>query len=61
MQSLDPPRWTCRPELAGLTRWRVAARILPVYGLPILALALAVFFSILLPDLFPPLSTSVRS
>jgi ribose transport system permease protein len=42
-----------RPELAGLTRWRAAARILPVYGLPILALALAVFFSILLPDSFP--------
>jgi ribose transport system permease protein len=42
-----------RPELAGLPRWRAAARILPVYGLPILTLALAVFFSILLPDTFP--------
>lgn len=49
-----------RPELAGLTRWRVAARILPVYGLPILALALAVFFSILLPDSFPT-ALNVRS
>lgn len=42
-----------RSELAGLTRWRAATRILPVYGLPILAVALAVFFSILLPDSFP--------
>lgn len=42
-----------RSELAGLTRWRAASRILPVYGLPILAVALAVFFSILLPDSFP--------
>jgi len=40
-------------ELAGLTRWRAALRILPVYGLPILAVVLAVFFSILLPDTFP--------
>src|ERR1700735_1588768 len=42
-----------RSELAGLTRWRAVGRILPVYGLPILALALAVFFSSLLPDSFP--------
>jgi ribose transport system permease protein len=49
-----------RPELAGLTRWRAAARILPVYGLPILALALAVFFSILLPDSFPT-ALNIRS
>ncbi|HEY1931715.1 MAG TPA: ABC transporter permease [Acetobacteraceae bacterium] len=49
-----------RPELAGLTRWRAAVRILPVYGLPILALALAVFFSILLPDSFPT-ALNVRS
>jgi ribose transport system permease protein len=49
-----------RSELAGLTRWRAAARILPVYGLPILALALAVFFSILLPDSFPT-ALNVRS
>jgi ribose transport system permease protein len=48
------------PELAGLTRWRAAARILPVYGLPILALALAVFFSILLPDSFPT-TLNIRS
>jgi len=49
-----------RPELAGLTRWRAATRILPVYGLPILALALAVFFSILLPDSFPT-ALNIRS
>jgi ribose transport system permease protein len=49
-----------RPELAGLTRWRAAVRILPVYGLPILALALVVFFSILLPDSFPT-ALNVRS
>ena len=49
-----------RSELAGLTRWRAAVRILPVYGLPILALALAIFFSILLPDSFPT-ALNVRS
>ncbi len=49
-----------RPELAGLPRWRAAARILPVYGLPILTLALAAFFSILLPDSFPT-ALNVRS
>ena len=49
-----------RPELAGLTRWRAATRILPVYGLPILALALAVVFSILLPDSFPT-ALNIRS
>ena len=49
-----------RSELAGLTRWRAAARILPVYGLPILTLVLAVFFSILLPDSFPT-ALNVRS
>ena len=42
-----------RSELAGLTRWQTAVRLLPIYGLPILALLLAVFFSILLPDSFP--------
>ena len=49
-----------RPELAGLTRWRAAGRILPVYGLPILTLALAIFFSILLPDSFPT-ALNIRS
>jgi ribose transport system permease protein len=42
-----------RSELAALTRWQKAARVLPIYGLPILTLALAIFFSILLPDSFP--------
>jgi ribose transport system permease protein len=42
-----------RPELAGLTRWQTIVRVLPVYGLPILTLALIVFFSLMLPDTFP--------
>src|SRR5580698_5834240 len=49
-----------RSELAGLTRWRAAARILPIYGLPIMTLVLAVFFSILLPDSFPT-ALNIRS
>jgi ribose transport system permease protein len=49
-----------RSELAGLTRWQTAIRLLPIYGLPILALLLAVFFSILLPDSFPT-ELNVRS
>jgi len=42
-----------RAELAGLSRSRAALRMLPVYGLPLLAVALAVFFSILFPDTYP--------
>ena len=49
-----------RSELARLTRWRAAGRILPVYGLPLLAVALAVFFSILLPESFPT-ALNIRS
>jgi ribose transport system permease protein len=49
-----------RSELAGLTRLQTAFRLLPIYGLPILALLLAVFFSILLPDSFPT-ELNVRS
>jgi ribose transport system permease protein len=49
-----------RSELAGLTRWGAAGRILPVYGLPLLAVALAVFFSILLPESFPT-ALNIRS
>jgi ribose transport system permease protein len=49
-----------RAELAGLSRWRAAVRILPVYGLPILAILLAIFFSLLLPDSFPT-ALNVRS
>ena len=42
-----------RAELAGLSRWQQAWRILPVYGLPILTVLLIIFFSILLPTTFP--------
>jgi len=42
-----------RPELAGLPWWKVILRLLPVYGLPIIALALILLFSLLLPDTFP--------
>jgi ribose transport system permease protein len=42
-----------RSELAGLPRWRAVARLLPVYGLPILTLLLIIFFSLLLPETFP--------
>ena len=49
-----------RSELAGLTRLQTAVRLLPIYGLPILALLLAVFFSVLLPDSFPT-ELNVRS
>jgi ribose transport system permease protein len=49
-----------RSELAGLTRLQTAIRLLPIYGLPILALLLAVFFSMLLPDSFPT-KLNVRS
>src|SRR5580700_5209641 len=42
-----------RPELAGLSLGRRILRLTPVYGLPLLTLALIVFFSLLLPDTFP--------
>src|SRR5450631_3312040 len=42
-----------RPELASLTRFQATLRLAPVYGLPLLTLALIVLFSILLPDTFP--------
>jgi ribose transport system permease protein len=42
-----------RSELAGLSRWQQAIRVLPVYGLPILTLLLVILFSILLPTTFP--------
>ncbi|MBV8870012.1 MAG: ABC transporter permease [Acetobacteraceae bacterium] len=42
-----------RAELAALSRRRAVVRMLPVYGLPLLTLALIVFFSLLLPDSFP--------
>ncbi len=42
-----------RSELAALSRRAAAVRLLPVYGLPILTVLLAIGFSILLPDSFP--------
>ncbi len=42
-----------RPELAAMTRGQAVIRLLPVYGLPILTVALIALFSILLPDTFP--------
>jgi ribose transport system permease protein len=42
-----------RSELAGLSRGQAIIRVLPIYGLPLLTLALIVFFSLLLPDSFP--------
>ena len=42
-----------RSEWAKLTRGQAIVRLASVYGLPILTLALIVFFSLLLPDTFP--------
>src|SRR5204862_2641968 len=42
-----------RTELARLSRGQALARMLPVYGLPILTVLLIAFFSLLLPDSFP--------
>lgn len=42
-----------RAELATLSRSQVVMRMLPIYGLPLLTVALIVFFSLLLPDSFP--------
>jgi ribose transport system permease protein len=49
-----------RSELAALSRRQAFLRILPIYGLPILTIILAVTFSILLPDSFPT-AINVRS
>ena len=49
-----------RSELARLSLPQAIIRLLPIYGLPILALALAIFFSILLPDSYPT-ALNVRS
>jgi ribose transport system permease protein len=43
--ALEPTRL----ELEGLSPWRRIARLLPVYGLPILTVLLIIFFSLLLP------------
>ena len=42
-----------RSELAALSRGQAIARLLPVYGLPILTVLLIIFFSLLLPKTFP--------
>lgn len=42
-----------RAELRGLSAGQVALRLLPVYGLPILTLALILLFAVLLPRTFP--------
>jgi ribose transport system permease protein len=44
-----------RSELKGLTSVQKFSRLLPVYGLVILAVFLALLFSLLLPDTFPTL------
>lgn len=42
-----------RAELRGLSAGQAALRLLPVYGLPILTLALILLFAVLLPRTFP--------
>jgi ribose transport system permease protein len=42
-----------RDELENVSRWARLARILPVYGLPILTILLIALFSVILPDTFP--------
>jgi ribose transport system permease protein len=42
-----------RSEWAALTRGQAIVRLASVYGLPLLTLALIIFFSLLLPDTFP--------
>jgi ribose transport system permease protein len=49
-----------RSELAAMSKREALSRLLPVYGLPLLAIALAALFSILLPDTFPTIF-NVRS
>jgi ribose transport system permease protein len=44
-----------RSELALMSRWEAVRRLVPVYGLPILTLALILLFSVILPDTFPTL------
>ncbi|WP_279479651.1 ABC transporter permease [Aureimonas sp. SK2] len=44
-----------RAELRGLSPGQATLRLLPVYGLPILTLALILLFAVLLPRTFPTL------
>lgn len=48
-RALEPTR----AELAHMSRSEAAIRLLPVYGLPILGLALVLLFTLLLPNTFP--------
>ena len=50
-RALEPTR----TELARMSRWEAMVRLAPVYGLPLLAIALVILFSILLPTTFPTL------
>jgi ribose transport system permease protein len=47
-----------RAELAGLSTGERIRRLLPVYGLPIIAVLLVVLFSALFPDTFPTLANA---
>lgn len=47
-RALEPTR----SELAGMSRAQAVRRLVPVYGLPILAVVLAILFTILLPGTF---------
>jgi len=42
-----------RSEMAGLTAFERVKRLVPVYGLLILTVALAILFSVILPETFP--------
>ena len=42
-----------RSEMKGLTAFERVKRLVPVYGLVILTVALALLFSIILPETFP--------
>src|SRR5271156_4787840 len=55
-RALEPTR----TELARMSRWEAMVRLAPVYGLPLLAIALVILFSVLLPTTFPTLF-NVRS
>jgi ribose transport system permease protein len=47
-----------RAELAGLSIGERIRRLLPVYGLPIIAVLLVILFSALFPDTFPTLANA---
>jgi ribose transport system permease protein len=55
-RALEPTR----SELASMSKREAVVRLVPIYGLLLLAIALALLFSILLPDTFPTMF-NVRS